>query len=174
MGLDYLLFPFLKHMIIEIFQNKKITNAQDALIEYWLPTVRRESELHKLEQLIKKITGKRVNPKDYKFGVKSWANEMIHDLDPKEKLDEDGEFIKLSKVNRGFLLSGGKRWIPGRNRQDPRVKAFIEGGILKLTDERSKMKDEKPESNKDEKKEEEKEENPSFKPFSGKGRSLLS
>ena len=59
-GLEHLKKPWLKTFIIEVFQNDELEEVKSSLIRYWLPTLRYEKDLVELEDLIKKLSGKRV------------------------------------------------------------------------------------------------------------------
>jgi len=73
-GLESFKFPFLKHMITEVFKNKELDQTTNSLIKYWLPTIRIESKLEELENYIKEITGKRISRKFYDKEERTWAN----------------------------------------------------------------------------------------------------
>eukprot|EP01080_Neovahlkampfia_damariscottae_P000366 gene366-6780_t len=76
-GLESLKFELVKHFIIEVFKNKEIENCKSSLVRYWLPTIREEEKLIKLEKLIEEITQKRVSRKVYDKEERSWANKVV-------------------------------------------------------------------------------------------------
>jgi hypothetical protein len=80
-GLEHMKKPFLKHFIIEVFQNDELQEVKSSLIRYWLPTLRVEKELIELEDLILKLTGKKVCRKNYDREERTWAN-ICFPVDP--------------------------------------------------------------------------------------------
>lgn len=76
-GLEHLKKPWIKHFIIEVFQNNQLENVKNSLIRYWIPTLRRENELIEMEDLVKKLTGKRILRKYYDKEPRTWANQVI-------------------------------------------------------------------------------------------------
>jgi hypothetical protein len=73
-GLEHLKKNFLKHFIIEVFQNKELEDVKSSLIRFWIPTLRRESDLIEMEDLIEKLTGKKICRKVYDREERTWAN----------------------------------------------------------------------------------------------------
>lgn len=65
-------FRWLNHLVLEIFKYNQITQAARSCVEYWIPTLRRKSDILKLDALVEKYTGVVID-RDHMFG---WGDEQ--------------------------------------------------------------------------------------------------
>jgi len=117
-GLEYMKKPLIEHFITEVFKNKQLEETKFSLVKFWLPTLRNESQLVEMENLIEKYSRKKVCRKVYDREERTWAN-VCYPLDPAKDYGgadktfynrDDGEDTldeKYLQVERQWGLSGG-------------------------------------------------------------------
>eukprot|EP01080_Neovahlkampfia_damariscottae_P011132 gene11132-3951_t len=76
-GFEHYKYPLLDHFVVEIFQNNQLPNAMKSLVKFWVPTLRKESELKAIEEKIYFLTGKKIDRKYYDQEELTWANQPI-------------------------------------------------------------------------------------------------
>eukprot|EP01080_Neovahlkampfia_damariscottae_P001458 gene1458-12077_t len=94
-GLEHLKLGWLKFLIQEVFYYQTLDSASGSLLEYWLPTLRKRSELIEAETLIFEITSTKVDRKKFDNEPESWACVKIIDVEEEEPKEED---IKSEEV----------------------------------------------------------------------------
>lgn len=73
MGLEDYKLKLIKFFMIEIFKEGQIPNARASLIIFWIPTICKEIDLEKMENLYYEITKRKINKKSYYREDESWA-----------------------------------------------------------------------------------------------------
>jgi len=89
-GFEHFKKPLVLHWIEEIFKNHFLLNSASACVEYWIPTLRRESELIEAEQLVLRLTGMYIKRSNYEHEEESWACQRVSIRD-----EEGGNFQEI-------------------------------------------------------------------------------
>lgn len=97
-GLEHLKLPFIKFMIEEVLKYKSLQNATSSLLRYWIPTLRKQSELIEAEKLVFEITGKKVNRSEYDSETENWSNMKIMDVEEKKE-ELKGDYYELPRYS---------------------------------------------------------------------------
>jgi hypothetical protein len=80
-GLEHLKLPFIEFMIVEVLKNRSLERAQESLLKYWSPTLRKESDLQTAEKLVESILGKKLNRNTYDWEPENWSVQRILDIE---------------------------------------------------------------------------------------------
>lgn len=102
LGLENFKLNFILFMIQEVFENKQLLETADSLINYWIPTIIKESDLQKIEYKILEITKTRISRKWYKEDPTSWANLKIYDAEEKDWEKEDIPLLQIPQVETKY------------------------------------------------------------------------
>jgi hypothetical protein len=76
-GFEHYKKPLLDHFVDEVFKNNQLPNTMKSLVKFWIPTLRKESELREIEEKIYNYTGKRIDRKYYDQEPLNWSNKPI-------------------------------------------------------------------------------------------------
>jgi c-di-AMP phosphodiesterase-like protein len=96
-GLGHFKIEWIQHFVVEIFQNQLLKNAKSSLIQFWIPTLRKNSELIKIEKMIQKYT--KIDRGEYKIPPTSWAFDFEFDVE--QPTSETTEIEKEFKAFQG-------------------------------------------------------------------------
>lgn len=97
MGLEHLKLNFVKFMIEEVLKYKSLENATSSLLRYWIPTLRKQSELIEAERLVFEITGKKVKRSEYDVETDNWSNVKIMDVEEKKEEESEKDFYEIPR-----------------------------------------------------------------------------
>jgi c-di-AMP phosphodiesterase-like protein len=101
-GLGHLKIEWISLFVEEIFQNQLLKNAKSSLIQFWIPTLRKNSELIKIEKMIQKYS--KVDRREYKIPPISWAFQFEFD----EQQTTENETVFLDIETKEFKAFQGK------------------------------------------------------------------
>jgi len=78
-GFEHYKKPLIDHFVVEVFQNNELPNTMKSLVKFWIPTLRKESDLKEIENKIYFLTGKKIDRSYYEKEELNWSNTPIFD-----------------------------------------------------------------------------------------------